>query len=138
MKGIYFLVNVKKNRHYIGSSSNIQARFEEHKKRIISKNHPNKKLNADLIDCDINDFKFQIIREINDTDIFLKKVEMTFIDYLYTHLDLYNINFNTFGMPDKLPDFNKLIPDRKERLKFRQRIKVEKQFINDLIKTLIP
>lgn len=137
MKCIYFLFNTKKNRYYIGSTSNVQVRFEDHKKRIINKTHPNKKLNADLSDCDINDFEFRIIREIDDTDIFLKKVEMTFIDYLYTHIDLYNINFNTFGKPHSdMPNFRKLLENRKEWLDFRKRLKVEKQFINNFIKTL--
>lgn len=135
MKFIYFLINKKRNRYYIGSSSNIEARFADHRTRIINKKHPNKKLNSDLKDCDINDFEFKIIREINDTDVFLKKVEMTYIDYLYTHYDLYNINFNTFGkIHESMPNFHAMM-SRQEWLDFRKRLRVEKQFIYTLMKS---
>jgi hypothetical protein len=114
---IYFIENIKNKKVYIGSTLNYDKRKSEHIKSIKNKNHHNQKINSDLNTFDINDFIFYPVSTFNyiDRDI-LYRIEYTWIDYLYTHIELYNMKFNTMGKWNFMPPFKSKIQKREFRL----------------------
>ena len=52
-KGIYIILNVSKNKCYIGESDNIHRRFKSHKLDLKNNKHTNKEMQADFNNGDI-------------------------------------------------------------------------------------
>lgn len=89
--GIYKITNLKNEKIYIGSSSNIERRFIEHKSDLINNRHHSYKMQNDFnINSNINDFSFEIIEEINGSKQELFRKEQFYID----KYDAFNIGYN--------------------------------------------
>jgi predicted GIY-YIG superfamily endonuclease len=77
---IYKIVNCQNNYIYIGSTDNIQKRYAYHLYHCYVLNK-HKKLYEFMKKYDINDFKIEIIKQIEyDNDSDLKKIERTIQD----------------------------------------------------------
>lgn len=75
---------------YIGSSNNINRRWNEHKSRLLKGTHSNKSLQTYFINNDltVDDLEFKILHETKTDD----KLILFFTEML--HIDLYEPLFN--------------------------------------------
>lgn len=90
-KGIYKIANIKNGKVYIGSSSNIERRFTEHKRELIEDKHHSYKMQRDFnIDKNMDNFLFEIIEEIDVSKIELFRKEQFYID----KYDAFNFGYN--------------------------------------------
>lgn len=67
MKGIYKITNKKDGKFYIGSSSNICTRWEQHLHTLIQNNHPNHKLQKAFNTHGLKSFTFEVVKAIKKT-----------------------------------------------------------------------
>lgn len=65
MKGIYKITNKTNNKVYIGESLNIERRWEEHIEDLNNNKHHSYKLQNDWNTYGQDNFKFEIVKEIN-------------------------------------------------------------------------
>lgn len=90
-KGIYKITNLKTGKVYIGSSSDIERRFSEHKKDLENNKHHSYKMQKDFNkQKNIKDFTFDIIEELNGTKQELFRREQFYID----KYDAFNLGYN--------------------------------------------
>lgn len=90
-KGIYKITNLKSGKVYIGSSSNIERRFSEHKRDLENNKHHSYKMQKDFNkQKNIKDFTFDIIEELNGTKQELFRREQFYID----KYDAFNFGYN--------------------------------------------
>lgn len=90
-KGIYKITNTKTGKVYVGSSSNIEKRFFEHKRDLENNRHHSYKMQKDFnIKKNIGDFIFEIVEELNGTKQELFRKEQYYID----KYDAYNSGYN--------------------------------------------
>lgn len=59
--GIYIIVNTINGKFYIGSSSDIQQRFYNHKSKLLNNIHVNKHLQSSVNKYGFENFKFDIL-----------------------------------------------------------------------------
>lgn len=78
--GIYMIKNIVDNKVYIGSSTNIEIRWDTHIRDLNNNTHYSKVLQKSWKDYGKNNFEFLIIEEIKDENI-LKRREQYWIDY---------------------------------------------------------
>lgn len=71
--GIYKILNIKNNKFYIGSSTNLRKRLYEHYRELTQGMHCNKHLQSSWIKYGKDGFKFQILKIIADTTNFTNK-----------------------------------------------------------------
>ena len=71
--GIYKILNIKNNKFYIGSSTNLRKRLYEHYRELTQGIHCNKHLQSSWIKYGKDGFKFQILKIIADTTNFTNK-----------------------------------------------------------------
>lgn len=89
--GIYKITNKKNEKVYIGSSSNIERRFSEHKQALINNKHHSYKLQSDFNNAhDINSFSFEIIETTDCSKTELFRREQNYIDKFRAYDDGYN------------------------------------------------
>lgn len=89
--GIYKITNTHNGKVYIGSSSNIQKRFKEHKRALKTHSHHSYKLQKDFNEIEnIDVFSFEIIEEIDSNKIDLFRREQFYID----KYDSFNNGYN--------------------------------------------
>lgn len=89
-KGVYAIVNVKKMRCYIGSSSRIKTRANQHKNDLIANRHANKFLQTDFN----NNFDFEfLVLELceEDKETLTAKEKMYMLEALENGFELYNL-----------------------------------------------
>lgn len=108
--GIYKITNKINNNSYIGSSKNIEKRWNKH---IRNSNNPNSKeyeypIYRAIRKYKINNFSFEIIEALqtDDQSILLEREQ-----YYY---DLYSPEYNQMR-PDFVPTYNPSEEERKER-----------------------
>lgn len=95
--GIYCITCVKNKKRYIGSSSNIEARWLSHSIDLKNNKHPNKRIQADFNLYKETDFRFEIIVVAQDIDrIELYELEQRYIDKLNPE---YNIQRKVYAPP---------------------------------------
>lgn len=97
MIGIYKILNLKTKKYYIGSSKNISKREKCHFSRLKNNNHVNKHLQSSFNKYGIDNFKFEIVEEMN---IYNKEklleLEQHYID-IEKESNLYNLTYITKG-----------------------------------------
>lgn len=90
-KGIYKITNINNNKVYIGSSSNIERRFSEHKRDLKENKHHSYKMQNDFnLSKNIEDFVFEVIENANSSKVDLFRKEQFYID----KYDAYNSGYN--------------------------------------------
>jgi len=98
MIGIYQIKNVKNNKIYIGSSTNILKRWETHIGSLNNKEHVNYKLQKDFNKYGIATFCFSIIELVKDKkDLFRREqlyIDTIDIKHNYNILDYAASEFN--------------------------------------------
>lgn len=107
MIGIYEIKNKINNKVYIGSSNDIERRFNEHKMNLNNKKHHSYKLQKDWDEFGEGAFIFNII-ELVDEENLLKDREQYYIDYF----DSCNNGYNVSAIADR-PDKNYLFDKEK-------------------------
>jgi group I intron endonuclease len=78
--GIYKITNLKTGKFYIGSSNDIDQRWNEHRSRLTRKLHPNKKFVNAWHKHGKDLFLFEVLEEVSEN--LLLKVEQTYLDTL--------------------------------------------------------
>lgn len=66
MHGVYKILNHKNGKFYIGSSINIEKRFNSHRKELIAGTHNNKHLQNAWNKYGENSFEFLVVEEVAD------------------------------------------------------------------------
>ena len=90
-KGIYKITNINNNKVYIGSSSDIERRFSEHKRDLKENKHHSYKMQNDFnLNKNIEDFVFEIIEYVDGSKSDLFRKEQFYID----KYDAYNNGYN--------------------------------------------
>lgn len=96
MKGIYFIKNKENEKGYVGSSSDIEKRWKEHKRRLIAGTHWNQHLQHAWNLYKEDSFEFLVLEEVsNDLDLIPR--EQYFIDLYGTY------NFQPAGKFGEFP-----------------------------------
>jgi group I intron endonuclease len=90
--GVYAIVNTVNDRQYIGSSSRIFKRWNEHLKDLFNNSHGNKYLQKDFIKYGYCNFSFKIIDICTIEE--LSKLELRYIEQLDDG------DYNVFGLKD--------------------------------------
>jgi group I intron endonuclease len=104
MQGIYQIKNKNNNKIYIGSSSNITYRWNQHVYNLIFNIHPNYKLQSDFNRYEINNFEFSIL-ELVENEKELLNVEQKYIDALEDIENNYNIlSYSKYEYVDRIKD----------------------------------
>jgi group I intron endonuclease len=88
--GIYSILNTLNSKIYIGSSYNIEKRWSEHKRQLISNKHYNKKLQLAWNKYSEINFIFSVIEFAEIENLIIREQF-----YLDTYLDA-NLNTNNF------------------------------------------
>jgi len=97
MKGIYKIINIKNNKFYIGSSTNLNKRKYQHFSDLKRNIHRNKKLQNAVNKYGIENFVFEKIEEfVEISKNSLLSLEQKYIDS-YNFKDLYNLSKITTG-----------------------------------------
>ena len=84
--GIYIITNAINGKFYIGSSSDIQQRFYNHKSKLLNKTHVNLHLQNSVNKHGFENFKFQVLANCPFEN--LDSLEQWYVDNLKPH---YNI-----------------------------------------------
>lgn len=84
--GIYIITNTINGKFYIGSSSDIQQRFYNHKSKLLNKTHINLHLQNSVNKYGFENFKFQVLANCPFEN--LDSLEQWYVDNLKPH---YNI-----------------------------------------------
>jgi group I intron endonuclease len=107
MMGVYEIRNIINNKVYIGSSNDIQRRWNEHVRNLNNNTHHSYKLQKDWDEFGEGVFIFNII-ELVDEENLLKDREQYYIDYF----DSCNNGYNVSAIADR-PDKNYLFDKEK-------------------------
>jgi len=95
--GVYKITNVKNGKFYIGSSKDIEFRWNEHKKHLNGGYHINNKLQNAWNFYGKESFEFSIIEITNEIDLLVR--EQFYLDMFKPHMKEigYNINPTSNG-----------------------------------------
>lgn len=96
MQGIYSITNKINGKIYIGSSTNIEWRWQEHKYALRKQRHCNKHLQLAFNKYNESNFEFKVIEEIiNSKDLIIQ--EQKWIDNTECYLDIKGYNFARYA-----------------------------------------
>lgn len=116
--GVYQIVNIVNGRKYIGSSKNIEKRFEEHRKNLKTNKHINIILQRSYNKYGENSFIYEIVEECELDKLF--EFEQKYLD---TETNLFNIGKKASGgdnlsnHPNKLNIINRMKISLNEKMK---------------------
>ena len=96
--GVYAIINTQTGKSYIGSSYNLDLRFEQHRTMLITNSHHNKGLQRDFnkFDYDLYLFKFERLKEFKYP---VPRFYLYFLEekYIKNTKDKYNIQQSAIG-----------------------------------------
>ena len=97
LNGIYKIVNTKNQKIYIGSSKNLDKRWDEHRKNLLNNKHINIKLQRAWNKYGSDSFQFQIIEQCDVSNLYDR--EQYYLDSLMPWKQNvgYNIGKNACG-----------------------------------------
>lgn len=82
MVGVYTIRNTQNGKIYVGSSVNIEERFEEHRKQLMHHRHNNSHLQSAWDKYGESNFEFNVIEVVDDVSK-LREVEEKYITQLH-------------------------------------------------------
>lgn len=126
MQGIYIITNLQNNKCYIGQASNIEQRWNQHKKYFLDDYHKNScpKLYRAFEKYGIENFKFEIIEYITDSNILTEREE-----YWIRHFNSIEDGYNCIYPTEVLKGEN----NPNATLTLEQVIEIKKLLINSKI-----
>jgi len=97
MRGVYRIYNTINGKTYIGSSTNIEKRWQQHKTDLSTHSHHNKKLQNDWLLHGEDNFLFEVIEETPHNNL---------IEREQFHVNQYNFKrlYNVFRDVTKAPN----------------------------------
>jgi group I intron endonuclease len=99
ISGIYEIINKVNGKRYYGSSSDIHNRWRRHKRELKKNNHDNLHLQNAWNKYGIDNFKFNIVEEVNIDNLLL--VEQKYLDICKNDSNnFYNQNYVVGKPPD--------------------------------------
>lgn len=123
--GIYVIFNFLKNKFYIGSTSNFERRFREHKCSLDKSVHHNRWLQTDY-ETDKNYISFFVLENIDSVNLFEREQE-----YLDVFFDYQKKCYNSLSKARALPDWYKEIYKENQSFAAKQRwIRDREKIIN--------
>jgi len=125
-RGVYKIENLQNKMVYIGSSGNIEKRWEKHKTDLLQNKHHSYKLQEAFNEyMDLNNFKFEVVELVDNTKLHLLKREQFYIDKYNAFTDGYNCC--EYSINPKYVKFNvKKLRNKKTTCKY---IKVPRELI---------
>lgn len=110
ISGIYKITNIKNNKIYIGSSKNINRRWNEHKRCLKNNDHHSGHLQNAWNKYGEENFKFEILEIVSNEDE-LKNIEQKWLDetQCYKKEIGYNISKNAKGVNVSSTDISDII-----------------------------
>lgn len=95
---IYKITNVVNDKKYIGQTTNYKERIRHHKQTAYRKNstHKDKPLYEDIRKFGLENFKFEIIEEVDDIDL-IDAREIYWIDFYKSCVDFGGYNLDKGG-----------------------------------------
>ena len=113
ISGIYKIENTKNNKVYIGSSKNIDNRFNQHQRLLELNKHHSIKLQASYNKCkDKSVFVYNIVELVDDMSKLKDREE-----YWINKYDAYNNGYNCTSKPDNPKYARKNINKQKRKEK---------------------
>ena len=106
MIGVYKITNKINNKCYIGTSKNIEKRFQEHKTHYNSIQNCKKTLYKAFKKYGINNFSFEVIEETTLEDMFNREI------YWIKFYNSFELGYNQTEGGDSAPHFNKLTKEQ--------------------------
>ena len=96
-RGVYKITNIKNGKFYIGSSKDIEFRWNEHTKHLNGGYHINNKLQNAWNFYGKENFSFDILETVNECDLLVK--EQFYLNMFKPHMKEigYNINPSAYG-----------------------------------------
>jgi group I intron endonuclease len=71
--GIYCIKNKINNKVYVGSSTNCENRFKQHKFKFLSNSHPNKHFQTSIIKYGLDNFSFEILETCLEDNLLINE-----------------------------------------------------------------
>lgn len=94
--GIYKIINTVDGKYYVGSSKNIQKRWDEHRRELRLNKHPNDFLQNAWNKHGESNFDFKIIELVKNEELLL--VEQKYLDIVKVESEMsYNLNYDARG-----------------------------------------
>lgn len=90
MIGVYEIRNINNNKVYIGSSNDIQRRWNEHIRKLNNNTHHSYKLQGDWNIYGESCFIFNVLEEVKDENQLLI-IEQQWLDKIKPYIDGYNV-----------------------------------------------
>lgn len=101
MTGIYEIVNVKYDRSYIGMSTNIEKKIEQHLQLLRKKKHHSKYMQHDYDNSGIQYLHFNILHTLDKYDSNILKIAES--EFIQIRQPYYNIQENNYSNHDMTP-----------------------------------
>jgi group I intron endonuclease len=96
ISGIYKIINETNGNYYVGSSSNIQKRFYDHKRLLNKNRHNNPKLQNAWNKYEKSVWSYSVIENVQSNDLLL--IEQKYLDIAKSEPDkTYNICFDAIA-----------------------------------------
>jgi group I intron endonuclease len=114
MMGIYEIHCQKSGKKYIGSSKNIEKRWQSHLSNLRRKAHHNYKLQQAFIRYGEDNFTFQVLEEIYNEDLLYEIEEKYIKQYKFSNL------FNAMRKPGAVPRYSSRWMDYCEQQKQKE------------------
>jgi len=91
ISAVYAIKNILKGRIYVGSTSRLEERKQEHFRELKNKNHANAYMQADYNICGKENFIFEILEEVSSENLLCEREQVYINQYYDNQNSCYNI-----------------------------------------------